>query len=109
MTSIVLLGKNKIDVLQSQLETTYDRYVDTRRLYEAKARKTFVLQEANNKLEEEIAAMKKKDQEVQTDLVTIELQDEGVSIEKMYIEVLEVKKETKINTMKGLLIYRINI
>ena len=43
LQSSALLGKNKIDVLQSQLETTYDRYVDARRLYEADARKTFVL------------------------------------------------------------------
>ena len=43
MTSTALLGKNKIDVLQSQIETAYDRYVDTRRLYEAETRKTYVL------------------------------------------------------------------
>ena len=80
MTPTTLPCKNKIDVLQSQLETTYDRYVDTRRLYEAEARKTYILQEINNKLEEEIAALKKnsrpvievKDQEVQIDPVTIE-------------------------------------
>ena len=58
MTSTTLLGKNKIDVLQSELETAYDRYVDTKRLYEAEARNNFVLQEANNKLEEEIATLK---------------------------------------------------
>ena len=39
----------------------------------------------------------------------IETQEEGVSTEQMDIEVLEEKKETKINTMKGLLIHRINI
>ena len=58
MTSTTLLGKNKIVVLQSQLETTYDRYVDARRLYEVEARKTYILQEANNKLEDEIFALK---------------------------------------------------
>ena len=68
-------------------------------------------------MEEEIVALKTnarpvievKDQEVQTDPVTIELQDEGVSVEHMDIEVLEEKKEIEINTMKGLLIYRIDI
>ena len=58
MTSTALLGKNKIDVLQSQLEIAYDKYVDTRRLYEAKARKTYILQEANNRMDGEIATLK---------------------------------------------------
>ena len=115
--SSTLLGKNKIVVLQSQLETSYDRYVDARRLYEAEARKTYVLQEANNKLEDEIATLKNnakplkevKDQAMQTDPLVIEIQDEGVSTEQMDIEVLEEKKETEISTMKGLLIYRIDI
>ena len=81
MTSTALLGKNKIDVLQSQLETTYDRHVDTRRLYEAEARKNYILQEANNKLGEEIVSLKNndrlvtgvRDQAVQTEPVIIEI------------------------------------
>ena len=39
----------------------------------------------------------------------IEIQDEGVSTEQMDIEALEEKKETEINTMKGLLIHKIDI
>ena len=39
----------------------------------------------------------------------IETQEEGVSAEQMDIEVLEENKETEINTMKGLLIHRIDI
>ena len=117
MTSTTLLGKNKIDVLQSQLETAYDRYVDANMLYEAKKRKKIVLQEANNKLEEEVAALRNyarpvievKDQEVQIDLKVTKTQDEGVSAKKMDIDVLEEKKETEINTIKGLLIYKIDI
>ena len=95
-----------IDVLQSQLETAYDRYVDTRRLYEVEAIKTYILQQAINKLEDEISTLKNnarpiievKDQVVQTDPLVIEIQDEGVSAEQMDIEVLEEKKETEIGT-----------
>ena len=41
--------------------------------------------------------------------MVIEIQDEGVSTEKMDIEVLEEKKEIEIEIMKGLIIYRIDI
>ena len=43
LQSFALLGKNKIDVLQSQLEIAYDRYAEARRLYEAEARKSYIL------------------------------------------------------------------
>ena len=46
---------------------------------------------------------------MQTNPVIIEIQDEGVSTEHIDNEVLEEKKEIEINTMKGLLIYRIDI
>ena len=80
LQSSTLLGKSKIDVLQAQLETTYDRYVEARRLYDTEARKAYVLQEANKKLEDEITALKSnarlvtevRDQEVQTNPVIIE-------------------------------------
>ena len=99
---------------QGQLEEAYDRYVEARRLYEVDARKSYILQEANKKLEDEIVTLKRvsrpvievKDQEVQIDPVIIETQEEGVSAEQMDIEVLEEKKEIEINTMKGLLIHR---
>ena len=54
MTSTILLGKNKIDVLQNQLGTAYDRYIDTRRLYEVEARNKFVLHEANSNLKKKL-------------------------------------------------------
>ena len=117
LQSSTLLGKSKIDVLQGQLEEAYDRYVEARRLYDTEARKAYVLQEENKKLEDEIAALKSnarpiievRDQEVQIDPMIIETQEEGVSAEQMDIEVLEEKKEIEINTMKGLLIHRIDI
>ena len=91
--------------------------MEVRRLYDTEARKAYVLQEANKKLEDEIAALKSnarpiievRDPEVQTDLVIIETQEEGVYAEQMEIEVLEEKKEIEINKMKGLLIHRIDI
>ena len=58
LQSSALLGKSKIDVLQGQLEEAYDRYVEARRLYDTEARKAYVLQEANKKLEDEISALK---------------------------------------------------
>ena len=58
LQSSTWLGKRKIDVLQGQLEEAYDRYVEARRLYDIEARKAYVLQEANKKLEDEIVALK---------------------------------------------------
>ena len=117
LQSSTLLGKSKIDVLQGQLEEAYDRYVEARRLYDTEARRAYVLQETNKKLEDEMATLKSnarpiievRDQEVQTNPVIIETHKEGVSTKKMDIEVLEEKKEIEINTMKGLLIHRIDI
>ena len=40
------------------MEIVYDRYVEARRLYEVEARKSYVLQEENKKLEDEIVALK---------------------------------------------------
>ena len=54
--------------------------MEARRLYDTEARKAYVLQEENKKLEDEIVALKRnarpiiegKDQEVQTNPVVIE-------------------------------------
>ena len=43
-TSVALLGKNKIDVLQAQLEGAYEQYIKTKRHYEEEIKKTYVLE-----------------------------------------------------------------
>lgn len=42
-TSVALLGKHKMDVLEVQLEGAYEQYIKTRRHYEEEMKNTYVL------------------------------------------------------------------
>ena len=71
-TSVALLGKNKMDVIQAQLEGAYERFIKTRRQYVEQMKKNFVLEKKTLKLENEIVALKN------TIKSAIEIQDKGV-------------------------------
>lgn len=43
--SVVMIGKNKIDVLEEQLEGAYEQYIKTRRNYEEEMKKTYLRME----------------------------------------------------------------
>ncbi len=78
MTSVTLPEKNKIDVLQEKLYHANDRYVDTRKHNWEEIKKTYVLEQANNELENEIKLLKITARPV------IEVINKSTQIEEVY-------------------------
>lgn len=115
LTSTSLLGKNKIDVLKEQLCTTYERYVDTRRQYEVETKKTYVLEQRNLQLENEVKTWKNIAR------IAVEVEDTGIQIDDYASglgdtsgqpiitdkEEIESSKEIEIRIMQNLLIHKI--
>ena len=111
MTSTALLGKKKIDILQSQLNVFYDTYVDARRHYEDEMKRSYVLEQENAQLENEIKLLKTtvmpiievNDQNTQIDESIIGRGREAPQTEQMEVDEFDIGKEVEVRIVKNII------
>lgn len=111
MHFVVSLGTRKMQVLEERLHTTYDKYVDIRKIYEEEMKRSYVLEQLNKGLEGELKTLKTSarpitkviDQEIQIDDTEVPLRVADTDYE------MNISLEIEKRTLKRLLAHRIEV